>query len=45
LVLKKEIPKREEKIQIDISGWQKGMYLFRLVYGNSMVASEKVIVK
>jgi hypothetical protein len=44
LILKQIIPRSQNQVQADVSQWYKGMYLFRLVYNNSTVANEKVIV-
>ena len=35
----------EKKLELNVSSWQPGMYYFRLVYGDTMVASEKIIVQ
>jgi hypothetical protein len=44
-VLEKEIPRPQSQAELDVSYWQRGMYYFRLVYGDAMVAGEKVIVE
>jgi hypothetical protein len=36
---------KKQGIELDVSQWQRGMYYFRLVYGDAMVAGEKVIVE
>jgi hypothetical protein len=33
----------EKEVKIDVSGWSQGVYLFRLSYGNTVVASEKFV--
>ncbi|MDP1623330.1 MAG: T9SS type A sorting domain-containing protein [Bacteroidales bacterium] len=43
-VYKRIIIPLEKEFQIDVSAWKSGMYLFRLSYGGTMVADEKVIV-
>jgi len=42
-VFKKDIPKDQVQLEIDVSNWPKGIYLFRLVYNKQSVASEKMI--
>jgi len=44
-VLEKEIISAQTSLQLDVSGWQRGMYYFRLVYNKQMVAGEKVVVE
>lgn len=44
-VLQKEITKDQSQLELDISTWLKGMYLFKLSYNNSPVSSEKVLIK
>jgi hypothetical protein len=43
-VFYKEIGKTEKEVTLDVSGWQSGMYYFQLVYGDTVVATEKVVV-
>ena len=45
LILSKEIPKDQARLEMDVSGWKQGMYYFRLVYNNQTVADEKVIIQ
>ena len=44
-VYSKEIPKTQDKLEMNISGWQPGMYLFRLVYQKRTAASVKVVIQ
>jgi hypothetical protein len=44
-IIEKEIPKSQTRLELDVSHWNKGMYIFRLVYNKETVASEKVIVE
>ncbi|MCD4747224.1 MAG: T9SS type A sorting domain-containing protein [Bacteroidales bacterium] len=39
-----EVPKGQNKIEVDVEGWRKGLYLVRVRDGQSVVGSEKVIV-
>ena len=43
-VKEKEIPKGQNKIEVDVEGWRKGLYLVRVRVGQIVVGSEKVIV-
>lgn len=40
-----EVPQTQTHLKIDISHWQKGMYLCRLVYKGYTICSGKVIVR
>jgi hypothetical protein len=44
-VFSKEIPKEQQRLEMNVSGWDSGMYYFRLVYNNQTVSSEKVIIQ
>ncbi|MCX6281822.1 MAG: T9SS type A sorting domain-containing protein [Bacteroidetes bacterium] len=44
-LFQKEIPKDQTRLELDVSSWPKGMYLFRLIYNKQTVAGEKVIIK
>ena len=44
-VLEKEIIRAQTSLNLDVSGWQRGMYYFRLVYKRQTIAGEKVIVE
>ncbi|MFZ4521088.1 MAG: T9SS type A sorting domain-containing protein [Bacteroidales bacterium] len=39
----RKIPFAEKEIGINVSGWQKGMYVVRLVYNNTTLGTTKVI--
>jgi hypothetical protein len=43
-VFEKEIPKPQQQLELDISGWQPGLYYFRLVYNKQTVCGQKVII-
>jgi hypothetical protein len=43
-IYEKEIPKSQPKLEFDVSTWHQGLYYFRLLYGDAVVAGEKVIV-
>ncbi len=44
-VMEKEIICAQTSLQLDVSGWQRGIYYFRLVYNNRVIAGKKVIVE
>lgn len=44
-VFEKEIPKLQQRLELDISDWERGMYYFRLIYDKQTVDGVKVIVK
>jgi len=44
-VFRKEIPNPMKQIEIDVSGWKRGMYLLRILKGNNMVTSEKILIQ
>ena len=41
----KEIPKDQQRLDIDVSTWYRGIYYFRLSYQGQTVAGEKVVVE
>ncbi len=41
----KEVFQPEKEMEVDVSTWQKGMYMVRLVYNGRTVASEKVVIE
>jgi len=41
----KEVVQSEKEFEVDISAWQQGLYIVRLVYNGQTVASEKVVVE
>jgi len=43
-VFSKEIPKDQQRLEMDVSGWNLGMHYFRLIYHNQTVAGEKVVI-
>jgi len=43
-VFKKEIIRAESEVEQDVSNWQAGMYVLRLVYQSNVVADEKVVI-
>lgn len=45
VIFSKEIPKDQATLELYVSGWLRGMYLFRLRYKEQPVAGEKVIIK
>jgi hypothetical protein len=45
LVFRKEIPKDQTRLELDVSAWGKGMYFFRLSYNKNTVAGEKVVIE
>jgi hypothetical protein len=45
MVYQQMVRPEEKKLELNVSSWQPGMYYFRLVYGDTMVASEKIIVQ
>jgi len=44
-LMEKEINKAETLVELDVSGWGKGMYAFRLVYQKQEVGNAKVVVQ
>jgi len=44
-VFSKEIPKYQQRLEMDVSGWNPGMYYFRLIYHNQMVSGAKVVIR
>jgi hypothetical protein len=44
-VFSKEIPKEQQRLEMDVSGWNPGLYYFRLIYHNQTVAGEKVVIR
>jgi hypothetical protein len=44
IVFEKEISKVQQRIEIDISNWERGLYYFRLIYDNQTVDGAKVII-
>lgn len=45
IILSRELQNNNEGIQIDVSHWNPGSYLFRIIYNGKQVAGSKVIVK
>lgn len=41
----KEVLQSEKEFEVDISAWQQGLYIVRLVYNGQTVASEKVVIQ
>ena len=39
-----KVPAGKEEISLDVSGWQRGMYVFRLLYNKQEVGNQKVVV-
>ena len=39
-----KVPAGKEEITLDVSGWQRGMYVFRLMYNKQQVGDQKVVV-
>ena len=44
-IFDKEIVRAESTLEINVSGWQPGLYYFRLVYNKQTVAGAKVVVE
>jgi len=44
-VFEKEIPRNETELNLDVSNWRKGMYVFRLLYNSKEVGNQKVVVE
>ncbi len=44
-VFEKQVIRADREIDLDVSDWQAGMYLLRLVFQNQPVANEKVVVE
>jgi hypothetical protein len=44
-MLSRDVRQGEEEFETDVSSWQPGMYVVRLVYNGQTVASEKVVVE
>ena len=44
-LLSKEIPKDQTSLELDVSGWQRGMYYFRLKFGKEALTGEKVLIR
>ena len=40
----RDIPQDQARLELNVSSWPKGIYMFRLSYKNTLVTSEKVIV-
>ncbi|MFZ4547156.1 MAG: T9SS type A sorting domain-containing protein [Bacteroidales bacterium] len=45
IVLNRELQNNNETVQIDVSRWSSGSYLFRMIYNGKQVAGSKVVVK
>jgi hypothetical protein len=45
MLFEKEIQQSQQVLQMDVSGWTRGLYYFKLEYNNQMVAGEKVMVE
>ena len=45
IVLSRELQNNNETVQIDVSRWSSGSYLFRMIYNGKQVAGSKVVVK
>lgn len=43
-VFAKEVIRAEQELELDVSNWQAGMYVFRLVFQSNVVADEKVVI-
>jgi hypothetical protein len=41
----RELQNNNETVQIDVSRWSSGSYLFRMIYNGKQVAGSKVVVK
>jgi hypothetical protein len=45
IVLNRELQNNNEVVQIDVSRWSSGTYLFRMIYNGRQAAGSKVVVK
>ncbi len=45
IILSRELQNNNETVQIDVSRWTSGSYLFRMIYNGKQVAGSKVVVK
>jgi hypothetical protein len=43
-VVSLEIPKDQRQLELDVSGWKRGMYYFRMIHDQNTVAGQKVIL-
>ena len=44
MVYQQMVKPGEKEVTLNVSTWSRGMYYLRLVYGDTMVASEKIII-
>ena len=44
IVFSQEIPINQDHLELNVTSWPRGIYLFRLVYSTQTVSSEKVIL-
>ena len=44
-VFEKDVPRSETELNLDVSNWRKGMYVFRLLYNGKEVGNQKVVVE
>jgi hypothetical protein len=44
-IFEKEIPKPMTKLQLNISSWQSGVYLFTVTWNNKIISNDKVIIQ
>jgi len=44
-VFEKDVPRSETELNLDVSNWRKGMYVFRLLYNSKEVGNQKVVVE
>ena len=45
LMYSREIPKKTEKVELDVSSWHEGMYVARVVFMNEVVDGAKFVVQ
>ncbi|HTX87707.1 MAG TPA: T9SS type A sorting domain-containing protein [Bacteroidales bacterium] len=45
MVFQQMVRPGEKEVMLNVSAWSPGMYYFRLVYGDTMVASQKAIIE
>jgi hypothetical protein len=45
LMYSREIPNHNEKVELDVSSWQEGMYVARVVFMNEVVAKATFIIR
>ncbi|MFH1297554.1 MAG: T9SS type A sorting domain-containing protein [Bacteroidota bacterium] len=44
MVIERTVMQADRTVMVDVSRWQRGMYVFRLSYRGETIASEKVVI-